>query len=688
MSLSHLIKAGLLGLLLSVSCLAGTAEAQVDRRVVSLNSGWRFLRGDVAGAFAEDFNTETWQVVDLPHTFDGARADKPADYYRGPAWYRRIIRAEPNDLGKPQYIEFDGAALVTGVWINGQKVGRHAGGYARFRFLITPFLKAGRNTVAVRVDNSKAEDVLPLGGDFTLFGGIYRPVRLVTTSSVHFDMMDYGGPGVYFKQSNLGDNVAHFAWRARVANEGQFNKTVTIRARLYDAENKLVGSEEKKISIAANSVDVVDLSASLDHPHFWQGVVSPYLYRGEVEIEDHDKLVIPVGFRNVQFDANKGLLLNGRPYKIYGVNIHQSMRPGRGPAVSDAAVDEDFGILADLGVTGLRFAHYQHSQRDYDLSDQRGYLVWTELPLVSETNSSPGFAKNAADQLQELIRQNMNHPSVIVWGLGNEIYKSDEQSNRLLDNLQAIAHKEDDSRPTTYASCCGPVTQPHASHTDVLGVNNYVGWYSGEFSDLERWIEDAHTSRPNLPLAISEYGAGASIIHQDDRPRRPIPASHWHPEQYQALYHEAAWRQIQQGLPQLWGSFVWVGFDFPSAGRDEGDRAGINDKGLVTFDRKVKKDAFYWYRANWNAAPTLYITSRRYLVRAEPETAVKVYSNLATARMTLNGVDEGEQTVVDHVATWKIMLLPGRNHIKVQSGATSDAVDWIYQPRMPNDLEQ
>jgi hypothetical protein len=367
------------------------------------------------------------------------------------------------------------------------------------------------------------------------------------------------------------------------------------------------------------------------------------------------------------------------------VNVHLTYVPGKGTAALDADVDRDYRILGELGVTGLRFAHYQHGQHSYDLADRQGYLVWTELPLTSEVNAGDAFARNLAGQARELVRQNQHHPSVFVWGLGNEIYKVDAVSARLLDAMQDLVHGEDPGRPTVYANCCAPVDGPQASHTDALGSNVYFGWYDKEFADLGPWLSANHALRPRTPQSVSEYGAGASVRQQEDPVRRPQANGDWHPEQYQALYHEAAWRQIA-AKPWLWASFVWAGFDFPSAGRHEGDSAGINDKGLVSLDRSTRKDAYYWYQANWSAKPMVYITSRRYVRRSAAHVENKVYTNQDAASLRLNGQPLGRKAAPGHIATWQVRLAPGANRIEAEATAGStavDAVDWRYEPTTP-----
>jgi len=667
---------------------AGITQAPDTRITVPIDQDWRFIRSDVIEGGAVSLDSSGWKMVTLPHSFN-ADDGMDAKTYRGPAWYRKVVTLAKPAAGRRTYIEFDGAALATEVWINGTKVGRHNGGFARFRFDITPYVRPDSNVVAVRVDNSRMADVAPLGGDYTVFGGLYRSVRLVTTRDVHFDMQDYGSSGIYFNSKNLTDDSAVLNWRTRLANDRERATRVAVVVNLFDAQHKIVATVSKAVDLPPHAVTPVSLDTLLKTPHLWQGSADPYLYDCEVKIVTDaskpvmlDRLAFPVGIRDVRLDADKGLLLNSRIHGVHGVNIHQTTLPGKGSAVSDADIDADYQMLGDLGVTGLRFAHYQHAPHEYDLADRAGYLVWTELPMSSEVNGSEAFQANIAQQLRELIRQNYNHPSVFVWGLGNEIYKVDDTSARSLDAMQKLAHEEDATRPTAYANCCGEIDGPQASHTDVIGSNVYFGWYDGNFLDLGPWLDKNHARRPETAEAISEYGAGASVLQQEDPPLRPKPGGRWHPEQYQTLFHEAAWKQLDE-KKWLWATFIWAGFDFPSAGRTEGDHDGINDKGLITFDRKVRKDAYFWYQAHWSAKPMLYITSRRDAVRSMANIDVKVYSNQPAVSLVLNGVDQGTQAVVDHIALWHVNLTPGSNHISAGAGALSDAVDWIYQPPRP-----
>jgi beta-galactosidase len=657
--------------LMSCALLAPIAAIAQPRAALPLDTDWLFHKiGD-----------HGWQTVALPHSFDG---------YRGPAWYRRKLHLSRVRNGQRHFLEFDGALLTTQAWINGQPAGRHAGGFARFRFDITDLLRDGDNELVVRVDNSPDKDIAPLAGDYTLAGGLYRHVRLVTTSDVHFDMLDYGGPGVYFKPSAVTRNHAALAWTVRARNDRARAVRAVVTTQLRDAQGNVAASARKTVLLPPHGTEQVELHAVLPAPHLWQGVDDPYLYTSEATLAEEgaatsapgDQLSFLAGLRDIRLDPQRGLLLNGTSYQVHGVNVHQTSLPGKGIAATDADIDADYRILSDLGVTGLRYAHYQHPQRAYDLSDRAGWLVWTELPLTAAVKDSDAFLESSDQQLRELVRQNSNHPSVMLWGLGNEIYHNDAVSARVLDAMQEAAHREDPSRPTAYANCCGPIDGPLASHSDVVGSNVYFGWYDGNFNDLGPFLDANHVKRPDTPLAVSEYGAGASALQQEDPPRRPQPGGRWHPEQYQALYHEAAWPQLA-ARPWLWAKFVWVGFDFASAGRNEGDTPGFNDKGLVSFDRKTRKDAYFWYQANWTSKPMAYIASRRHSLRTQAAAQVKVYSNQATARLRLNGVELGERPVIGHIALWQVVLAEGANRLEVTAGGAADAVEWIFQPAPP-----
>lgn len=665
--------------------LAAVAGA---REVTPLDDGWRFLRADAPGASAAAFDDSGWARVQLPHTWNGVDGEAGGDYHRGAGWYRRELRLPAAPAGLRHVLQFDGAALRTEVWVNGQRAGHHDGGYAAFRVDITPWLVAGRNHIAVRVDNATAPHVAPLGGDFTVFGGLYRGVQLITVAPAHLDLLDDGGPGVYVTPGAVSAERAELTVSARLRNDGGQPRRLRLRLTLRDADGRQVASAEQQVQAEAQATVVARQPWTLPHPRLWNGPADPHRYTLTTEVLDgdavQDALTLPVGLRSVGIDPQRGLLLNGRPHAVHGVNLFHSGRPGQGLAVTSAQVDEDFAILRELGVTGLRFVHFQHPQRAYDNADRAGLLVWTEVPLNAAMTESEAFRANLDQQLRELIKQNHHHPSVFIWGLGNEVYRADDAVVQQLARLHRLARELDPTRATSYAHCCAADDHAMARQSDVIGFNRYFGWYDGAFTDLGPWADRVHAGQPDRALALAEYGAGASVLHQQDPPTRPQPAGRFHPEQYQALFHEAYWPQIA-ARPWLWGAFVWVAFDLASAGRNEGDRPGINDKGLVTYDRATRKEAFLYYQAQWNdprRVPVLHIANRRASPRAAGPAEVKVYTNARRVTLQLNGAALPAAAVQGGVARWPgVVLQPGRNHLTARgdTGAT-DQITWVAVP--------
>jgi beta-galactosidase/beta-glucuronidase len=664
-----------LALALALLFLAIVPASAADRTIVPLAAEWRFIRADVAGAEAPGFDDKKWLTVTLPHTLNGSDGET-AGYYRGGSWYRRAFEVKALAVGRRVFVQFDGAATRADVYVNGRFIGRHDGGHAGFRFDITTALKPGRNLLAVRVDNSSNKAITPLGGDFTIFGGLYRPVSLIEADAVHFDLLDHGGPGIYART----DGTASVSVDARVTNSLSKARRASVFVRLLDADGREVARSTRGVRVPARSVRVANLRLDVPNPRLWDGVRDPYLYRLVASIGGGDEVTVPFGFRTFRIDPALGFILNGKPYPLHGANLMHSARPVKGTAVTDAEIAEDFAILREMGPTGVRLVHFQHPRAAYDEADRLGLVAWTEIGINSEVADTPEFRANAAQQLRELIAQNYNHPSVVMWGLGNEVYSTEPYVARILAELNAVARSADPHRPTTYAHCCQGDDDPKALVTDVIGFNRYFGWYPDAKGTIGEWADRARASLPNRPIAVSEYGAGASILHQEDPPAQPVTTSGWHPEQYQALYHERNWRELKE-KPYLWGKFIWVAFDLASAGRKEGDRPGINDKGIVTYDRQVRKDAFYWYQANWSDVPMLHLTSKRFTTRFDRRAEVKAYTNAGAATLVLNGREVGRVEPADHILRWTVELQDGENRIEVRGadGKLTDSAVWTYQ---------
>lgn len=666
--------------------LALPAAAQIHA-TASLDTGWRFLRADAQGAEAAAFDDSAWRVATLPHTAnagdgeDGPTAGK-SDFYRGTMWYRKAIELKALPATKRLYLQFDGAALVSDVFVNGRYVGRHEGGYATFRFDVSPYVTAGRNVIAVRVSNAVWPHIAPPGGDFTVYGGLYRGVSLIEAREAGFDWLDHGSPAVAVTTPTVSPQGATLKIRVGLRNGRAHATRLIVQTRIFDASGTPVLSVSKAVNVAANGAAIAELKGELRAPRLWNGRKDPYLYSAVTEISDDratlDRNSVAFGVRSVRFDAQKGLLLNGQPYDVNGVNLHAS-RAGKGGAITPSDIVEDFNLIDEMGATAVRLVHYPHAEMAYEEADRRGLLVLTEIPLVGHLPMvTEAIRANAAQQLRELIRQNINHPSVIAWGLGNELHGETTAIAGLFRELNTVAKAEDPTRATIYAHCCVADDDARALVTDQLGFNRYFGWYPEQKGTLGDWAEAYHKRFPTKPFAVTEYGAGGSVAHQDDTPGAVVPASGWHPEQYQTLYHETNWAMLK-ARPFIWGRFVWQMFDAASDGRNEGEQSGINDKGLVTYDRKTRKDAFWFYKAQWSKAPVVYITSRRFNQRSEPRTDVKIYTNQPQITLTVNGAKLATQNAVNGVVIFKsVPLNPGVNTIQAENGAYYDRVRWAY----------
>ncbi len=693
---------------------AGARAAQ-PRLVIGLAEGWLFRQGPAPGeAQSTAFDDSAWTVVSIPHTWnrignEGLKRSPESNSYRGASWYRLHFPTPATLKGRRAFLQFDGVGAVADVWLNGRPIGRHEGAFSRFRFDVTDALNPrGENLLAVKADNSKpqpgslTEHVIPLAGDFFVSGGLYRNVSLILTGPVHVDMADFGGPGVYGRALELEAERALVSISRRIANDAPAARNVTVVTKIEDASGQVVASEEKRARLAAGETSVLTSALGVDRPRLWRGVTDPYLYRIVVAIrsgnEQLDEVTQPLGLRTLAFDPDKGFFLNGEPLPLVGASMHQD-RPVKGWAVARADRVQDFDLLQEMGGNAVRLAHYQHDQVAYELADARGIVAWAEIPLVSDVSfdgSRPGeaLAANARQQLNELIRQNFNHPSIAVWSIGNEVDLRTTGGRRsrpgaLLRSLHALAKELDPSRLTTLADCCEETTPTPerdviAGITDTLGYNRYFGWYYGKFEELGPYLDAAHARHPRLPIAVSEYGAGAGLTqHTDNALGGPVD-SHGrpHPEELQMLFHEESWRQIRE-RPYLWGVFIWNLFDFASDERNEGDLTDINEKGMVSYDRATRKDVFYFYEANWSRTPALHLVGRRYIERAYPVVDVKAYSNASQVRLSLNGNDIGTAPCSGGICIWpRVRLAQGVNHIAATAdfpGASlHDSLQWNY----------
>ena len=600
------------------------------REIISLNRKWAFIMG---GADVPADVPSPAYYVNLPHTWNAIDGqDGGNDYYRGLCWYvRRLEREDIPEAGR-LWLELRGANSSADVYIDGRRLAHHDGGYSTWRVDVTQALAGtGNPLLAIGVDNAPNETVYPQMADFTFYGGLYRDVNLIAVPESHFDLGYYGGPGVAVTPEMKGEDavVRVQAW---VTGEKPGQR---LRFSIADAQGNTVAE-------AVQDAAQTEFTARIAHAHRWHGRRDPYLYTAEVALlgadgGELDRVRARFGCRSFEIDPERGFILNGEPYPLRGVSRHQD-RWGVGNALLPEHHEQDMDLICEVGATTIRLAHYQHDQYFYDLCDERGMVVWAEIPYISR--HMRGGMENTFSQMRELIAQNYNHPSIVVWGLSNEITMNGADDPTLIENHRALndlCHALDPTRPTTMAvvSMCD-MHEPYVQIPDTVSYNHYFGWYGGDAEMNGPWLDKFHAEFPRLPIGLSEYGCEALNWHTSD------PVQGDYTEEYQARYHEALIRQIAE-RPYLWATHVWNMFDFGADARAEGGENGQNHKGLVTFDRKYKKDAFYAYKAWLSDEPFVHICGKRYVDRVEPVTQVTVYTNQRCVELLANGRSLGRQ---------------------------------------------
>lgn len=637
------------------------------RKVISLNNNWKFSGGDEELAMKNEFQDHEWTDINVPHTWNAIDGANGFDYYKGACWYRKPIVIDSIEEKNRVYIEFNGSNSVTNVYVNGNHIGEHRGGYSTFRFDITDAITFGdKNILAVKVDNTVVEDVYPQMADFTFYGGIYRDVNVVITNQVHFDLLDDGSKGIYIVQEDVTEEKAAVTVKSQVANDHDEEKKVRVWVDLLNKDNQQVAYGVQEVFLAAGETKTVEIPVVIDQPSLWNGKANPYLYKAKVSLQSFndtiDELEIPFGVRYFEVDPEKGFILNGQPLRLNGVSRHQD-RKDMGWAITEKEHTEDMEFIKEVGATSIRLAHYQHDQFFYDLCDKEGMVTWAEIPFITMMSKTELEGINAKQQMKELVKQNFNHPSIIFWGIQNEIQISGERPElrKLVNELNELTKKEDPSRLTTMANVMFVNDNDDYNHvTDVLGYNKYYGWYQGEAEDFAGWIDGFHKLNPNVPLGISEYGAEGILQYHTNNPKVRD-----YSEEYHALYHEIVWK-IFEARPFLWSTYVWNMFDFGANIRDEGGVQGRNNKGLITYDRKVKKDAFYMYKAHWSDEKFVHITSKRFVDRADESIDVKIYSNCEEVTLYVDGEKLATQSGTDRIFTFKQVGLTGQwTEIKV-----------------------
>ena len=602
------------------------------RQIYNFNTKWGFSKEAVE---APTTMPERWNWVNLPHTWNNIDGqDGGNDLYRGTAFYAKEL--EKMDLPKADryFLEIQGANSSAIVYVNGKKLANHDGGYSTWRVDITDVLE-DKNLFVFELDNSANDRVYPQNADFTFYGGLYRNVNIIAVNESHFDLEYYGAPGIKVTPEVVGEN-AKVEVEVLVKNVKENQKLIYI---LKDVEGNIVAQQETPASQTVASLEI-------ENVHLWHGRKDPYLYTAEVYLKSEDEVLDNVstrfGCRTFEIHPENGFILNGEEYPLRGVSRHQD-RWGVGNALLKEHHDEDMDLICEVGATTIRLAHYQHDQYFYDLCDERGMVVWAEIPYIS--SHMPNGRENTISQMKELVAQNYNHPSIVVWGLSNEITIGGEDDPDLVENhriLNDLVHEMDKTRLTTIAcvSMCS-MDNEYVQIPDVVSYNHYFGWYGGDTSQNGPWFDEFHAKHPNIPIGCSEYGCEALNWHTSN------PEQGDYTEEYQAYYHEELIKQFFT-RKYMWATHVWNMFDFGADARNEGGENGQNHKGLVTFDRKYKKDSFYAYKAWLSDDPFVHICSKRYVDRVEETTKVTVYSNQPEVELFANGVSLGKQTSPEH----------------------------------------
>ena len=667
--------------------LAAPFSGSARRSVASFNDGWEFLRGP----FSSDPRIDAprwhngWKEVSVPHTWNAEDMQmRVNNFYEGPAYYRKRFELKPD--GRRHFLRFEGVGACAEVYLNGRLVANHKGAYSAFVAEITSALNPdGENEIIVKADNASRPDVIPVNHQlFGVYGGIYRPVSLISTDPVNITPADHAGPGVYISQKNVSERSADVSVLTKIDNGSPHPESIRLLTEIFSAEGKKIASRSRDVEVTPQGLRSFQEDFTIRRPHLWQGIDDPYLYKVVVSVlradSVVDSVVQPLGLRHFEARAGEGFFLNGRRYPMRGVTRHQD-RLGVGSALTNEHHDEDLAMIMDIGATTVRFAHYQQSDYIYSRCDSLGLIIWAEIPFVNRVTGQEW--ENAHSQLRELIRQSYNHPSIYVWGMHNEVYTPTDYTARLTASLHDLAKTEDPGRMTASVNGYGIALHPVNGQADIQGMNRYFGWYEKKIPDIDTWIEGLEKEYPWQKLMLTEYGADGNPDHQTELLGESLNWTlPYYPETFQTKTHEYQWSVIERH-PHIIASYLWNLFDFACPMWSRGGVAARNLKGLVSFDRKLKKDSYYWYKANWSKSPVLYITQRRNTERERRNTSVTVYSNRGIPSVTLNGTQlpaprKGYTDV--HWIFDNVSLTDGDNIITaiVPGTELTDTVKWHY----------
>ena len=660
-------------LMLLPALVALSGSGAQAREIVTLNREWHFF-SDVEASPDEAV------TVNLPHTWSNDALGGRKNYFRGIGNYQKTIFIPADWKNKRVFMKFYGAGTVTTLFLNGYHTGEHRGGYTAFTFELTDLLMFGRNNYfRIVVNNAPQLDVLPTAGDANVYGGIFRHVELIVTNPVAISPADYGSDGVYVNAKKV--TVQQIEAEAVVRVTGPKESTVQVNVALLTPRRDTVAQAATRVKLGGNTTATATLPFTIPNPVLWNGTEDPFLYTAAVTVgTGHavaDSISIQTGFRTVAVNTEGAFLLNGKPYPIRGVAVHQD-RAMAGPALHTWQVHEDFELIREMGANFVRIVGVSHHPEFYDLCDRHGILVWSDAPLVGPAYltdkgyiPSPQFIENGRNQLMEVIRQQQNHPSVVMWGIFSNLAIRGDNPLPYIRELNALAKTENPSRLTVASSNQdGDINFV----TDLICWHHHFGWESGLPSDIDIWQQHLLARWSHLRSAVG-YAAGASIYHQEDSLYRPVYTGSWHPERWQTYLHEQYYTRLKNNR-QLWGVVVGNMFDYGAAGRTWGEGNGTNDCGMVTFDRKYRKDAYFFYKANWNLDEGfVYIAERRWQGRRNATQNIKVYSNRNEVELFVNGISQGAKSGTDGTFTWPhVSLNAGVNNIEAHSGSLADRI--------------
>lgn len=666
---------------LSILALFFLPSSVVAREVISMNEGWKFKAERSAGNGRYGGSSSNGETVNLPHTWNATDFMSDEGYRRGYGTYSKQIDIPDDYRGKRVFLKFEGAGSMATVLVNNKIVGEHKGPYNTFAFEITDNLKTGTtNDITVICNNEPRFDIAPQGGDFNVYGGLYRDAWMVVTDEQCISPLYFGSNGVLLHQTLVNENRAELFAEVRISSKSDYAGCEVYFALEDNAGNVV---SENQSSLVNEGIAICPIG--VDNPHLWSGKDDPYLYKAVVVLKkdgaEIDRVEEYTGLRYFWLDPDKGFYLNGKHLKLNGVCRHQDWA-GIASALKEENHKVDFDFFDEIGANALRLAHYPQAKFMFQEADRRGYIVWEEIPFVGGYVDAECFDDNLKTQLREMIIQNYNHPSICFWGLENEIH---DQIDRIMGEMNVIAHELDPQRLTVVATD----QEGNFAHvTDATGWNKYFGWYYDTTGDFGPFLDDWHAKYPDARIAVSEYGAGASINQhltkyraEDEVNVRAVSRTRNHPEEKQTYIHYNSWKTIAE-RDYVWGSFIWNMFDFASSLRREGDTNNQNDKGLVTQDRTTRKDAFYFYKANWNKkVNTVHLCSKDFTERDSDTTDIVVFTTAPSVKLYINGKLISSQKV-DQYATVllkDVKLSKGENNVVVKTAHGDDNATWIVK---------